>query len=83
VLLVVLLVVLLDGVGSGVREVESREKQSTAVRPWDAGSGRWAAQQGATGPLAASPRPCNLGCGRAAGMPRRERFAHGEGNGHT
>jgi hypothetical protein len=43
------------GVG---RAVESRENQSTAVRPWDAAR-EWAAQQGATGPLAlaAPPRP--------------------------
>jgi hypothetical protein len=43
----------------------------------------WAAQQGGTGPLAASPRPRSPGCGGAAGMPLRERFAHGEGNGHA
>jgi hypothetical protein len=43
------------------------------------GRREWAAQQGGTGPvLAASPRPCSPGCGRAAGTPQRERFAHGE-----
>jgi hypothetical protein len=29
------------------------------------------------------PRPHSLGCGRAAGTPLRERFAHGEGSGRT
>jgi hypothetical protein len=43
------------------------------------GRREWPAQQGGTGPLAAS-RP---GCGRAAVTPLRERFAHGEGSGHT
>jgi hypothetical protein len=41
------------------------------------------AQQGATGPLMASPRPRSLGCGGAAGMPLRDHFAHGEGSGHA
>jgi hypothetical protein len=55
---------------------------------WDLGRREWAAQQGATGPLAASPRPRSPGCGRAAGTPQRERFAHGRGQrphscGHT
>jgi hypothetical protein len=47
------------------------------------GRREWAAQQRATGPLVASPRPRSLGCGGAAGMPLRERFAHGQGNGHA
>jgi hypothetical protein len=54
------------------REVESREKQSAVVHPWDAGSGRLS--RGGTGPLAAPPCPRSPGCGRAAGTPLRERF---------
>jgi hypothetical protein len=47
------------------------------------GRREWAARQAATGPLAASPRPCSMGCGRAAGTPQRERFARGEHSGHA
>jgi hypothetical protein len=47
------------------------------------GRREWAAQQGSTGPLVASPRPRSLGCGGAAGMPLCEHFVHGEGNSHT
>jgi hypothetical protein len=61
------------------REVESRETQSTVVHPWDAGSGRLS--RGSQALWRRLPAPA--ACGRAAGMHLRERFAHGEGNGHT
>jgi hypothetical protein len=67
--------------GAG-RAVESRENQSTAAYP-PLGRREWAARQGGTGPLVASPRPHSPGCGRAAGTPQRERFARGECSGHT
>jgi hypothetical protein len=65
------------------RTVESREQRKTERSRTPLGRREWAAQQGATCPLAASPRPRSPGCGIAAGTPLRERFAHGEGSGHT
>jgi hypothetical protein len=59
------------------------EQRKTERSRTPLGRREWAAQQGATGPLAASPRPRSLGCGRAAGTPQRERFAHGESSGHA
>jgi hypothetical protein len=59
------------------------EQRKTERSRTPLGRREWAAPQGVTGPLAASPRPRSLGCGRAAGTPLRGRFAHGEGNGHT
>jgi hypothetical protein len=64
------------------REVESRENQSTAVHPWDAGSGRLSRGSRALG--RGPPAPAAWAAGERRGCPYlRERFAHGEGNGHA
>jgi hypothetical protein len=59
------------------------EQRKTEHSRMPLGRREWAARQGGTGPLAASPRPRSLGCGRAAGTPQRQRFARGECSGHT
>jgi hypothetical protein len=51
--------------------------------PGTQGAGGSAVGHRAFGAAPPSPRPRGLGCGRAAGTPLRERFAHGEGSGHT
>jgi hypothetical protein len=60
-----------------------RAEKTRAYSRTPLGRREWAAQQGGTDPLAASPHPRSPGCGRAAGVPLRERFAHGEGSGRT
>jgi hypothetical protein len=66
---------------SGARwGAEKNRAQSYALGTQGVGG---SAQGAPTGPLAASPRPHSPGCGRAAGTPQRERFAHAEGSGHT
>jgi hypothetical protein len=48
----------------------AQRKREHSRTPW--GRREWAAHQGGTGPLAASPHPRGLGCGRAAGStPQR------------
>jgi hypothetical protein len=59
------------GVGRAVesewRAAPEKNRAQPHSHPWDAPAREWAAQQGATCPLVASPRPRSPGCGRAAG----------------
>jgi hypothetical protein len=68
---------------TGRRRTRGGEQRNPEHSRTPLGRREWAAQQGGTGPLAASPRYHSPGCWRAAGTPQRERFAHGEGSGHT
>jgi hypothetical protein len=57
--------------------------EKNRAQSYTLGRREWAAQQGATGPWVAPPRPRSPGGGGAAGVLLREHIAHGEGNSHT
>jgi hypothetical protein len=67
----------------GIHGVEKkRGKQSAVVsRPWDAGSGRLS--RGSRALWRRPPAPAAWAAGERRGRPNVERFAHGEGSGHT